>query len=361
MLKKSHKRKRRRKKNLAIKFVIIVASILIVFFIIAVALFLNTIGKVNREEISSENVGANAVEEQYQDMRIKNIALFGTDSRENIDGGRSDTIMIASVNPKSGVVKLISIARDTYVEIPEHGSTRINHAYSYGGAELAVKTLNTNFGLDITDFVSVNFDQLQEIIDILGGIDVEVTENELSELNRVIGELGGERVYETGIVHLDGTQTLAFSRIRYNDSDAGRTERQRMVMECIFNKLKTMPSSRYPSVVSQLMPYVTTSLSTSEILDLSRIAVTKDITIETDGIPNEYISYKGGTFYGIWCYLYDIDTAADMIKKFIYDDIPFSEYAAETGIDAAGSDVSVPSSGGNSEPQYTTGSAYNLN
>ncbi len=317
---------KRKRRNLLLEFIVITFSIVAVFFILAFAVFMFAIGGLNRENLSAENLSVNEVSDEYKDMRIKNIALFGTDARENIDGGRSDTIIIASVNPKNGEIKLISIARDTYVEIPGHGQTKINHAYAYGGAELAVKTLNLNFGLDITDFVSVNFDQLTEIVDILGGIDVEITENERQEFNRIIAETTNETLSESGFVHLNGAQTLCYSRIRKSDSDDARTERQREVLELIFNKMLDVSPLQYPSIVRELMPYVTTSLSTEEILQLAGVMITKNPTMQTCGLPNEYIEHTGGYIGKLWCYSYDLDTASDMIKKFIYDDIPFSEY-----------------------------------
>ena len=104
--------------------------------------------------------------------------------------------MVASVNTKTGQVKLVSIARDTYVAIPGYNNTRINHAFSYGGPELAIRTLNENFGLDVTDYVAVNFDSLAEVIDAMGGVEVDVTEAERQQINAYL--LSGEPLYETG-------------------------------------------------------------------------------------------------------------------------------------------------------------------
>ena len=128
------------------------------------------------------------------------------------------------------------------------------------------------------------------------------------------------------MVHLNGAQTLCYSRIRKSDSDDARTERQREVLELIFNKMKDVSPLQYPSIVRELMPYVTTSLSTDEILQLASVVITKNPTMQTCGLPNEYIDHTGGYIGELWCYSYDLNTASDMIKKFIYDDIPFSEY-----------------------------------
>ena len=169
------KRKKKKRHNLLAEFIIITLSIVIIFFALATGVFIFMFGNIQKEAISSEDVSAVEISDSdnaYTGKEIKNIALFGTDSRENDDSGRSDGIMCASANTKTCVRKLISISRDTYINIPGYGNTKICHAYAYGGSSLAVKTLNTNFGLDITDFVSVNFHQLTEIVDKLGGIDV---------------------------------------------------------------------------------------------------------------------------------------------------------------------------------------------
>ena len=323
------KRKKKKRHNLLAEFIIITLSIVIIFFALAAGVFIFMFGNIQKEAISSEDVSAVEISDSdnaYTGKEIKNIALFGTDSRENDDSGRSDAIIIASVNTKTGVIKLISIARDTYINIPGYGNTKICHAYAYGGSSLAVKTLNTNFGLDITDFVSVNFDQLTEIVDKLGGIDVEITENERQEFNKVISETTNEKISQSGMVHLNGAQALCYSRIRKGDSDDARTSRQREVLQLLFEKMKKESPLKYPSIVRELMPYVTTSLNTEEIIKLAAVVVTKNPSMESAGMPNEYIEHSGGKIDRVWYYIYDIDTAADMIKEFIYDDIDFSQY-----------------------------------
>ncbi len=219
---------------------------------------------------------------QSVEMKIKNIAVFGVDSRNGEDTGNSDAIMIVSIDGNKGKIKMVSIARDTYVNLPKYGKTKITHAYSYGGPELAMATLNENFGMDITDYITVNFEQLAEIIEQMGGIDVELNEAERQELNKYVAP-GVEKIQQTGAVHLNGEQAVSYSRIRKCDSDDMRTSRQRNLM------------------------------------------------LEQDSFPNDYIQtdgYKTKTEVEgveLWVYHYDLQEATNMLQKFIYDDIPFDQ------------------------------------
>ena len=156
----------------------------------------------------------------------RNIAIFGVDSRDdNLDkGNRSDCIIIASLNNKTKEVKLVSVYRDTYVEIEGHGLDKITHAYSYGSAPLAINTLNTNFDLNIKEFVTVNFDAVAEAVDKLGGVEINIESNEeLKYLNNYINETAkvtkkqNEKVASTGKQTLNGVQAVAYSRIRYTE------------------------------------------------------------------------------------------------------------------------------------------------
>ncbi len=276
------------------------------------------------------------------EMKIKNIAVFGVDSRNGENVGNSDAIMIVSIDGNKGKVKMVSIARDTYVNIPKYGKTKITHAYSYGGPELAIATLNENFGMDITDYITVNFEQLAEIIEEMGGIDVEINEGERKEMNKYVAP-GVEKIQETGMVHLNGEQAVSYSRIRKNDNDDMRTGRQRKVMMCLFEKAKDINPLQYPSYIKTLMPMMETSMTDSEILQLAPVAMNKNLVLEQDSFPNDYIEtdgYKTKTEVEgveLWVYHYDLEQAADMLHKFIYDDIPFggeqTEEAMEEPID----------------------------
>ncbi len=219
---------------------------------------------------------------------------------------------------------MISVARDTYVDVPNHGKTKINHAYAYGGPELAIQTINENFDLDITDYVSVNFDSLADVIDEMGGIELEVTEEERYQINNYL--LKGEKLQESGLVHLTGPQAVSYSRIRKIGGDVVRGERQRKVLECLFQKALEINPLLYPSYVKKFSPMVETSLSNDEILKVASVGMKGGLSLEQAGMPNDNIKSGGQTIGGVWYFVYDIDQAADMIESFIYHDIAFDQY-----------------------------------
>ena len=161
-----------------------------------------------RNDIDEDNLGITPdIEEKYGETDIFNVALFGVDTRdENSFSGRSDSIIIVSVDKANKTVKLSSILRDSYVAIDGHKNQKITHAYAFGGAELAIKTINQNFGMNITDYVTVNFFKLAEAIDILGGVDVEVSEKERKEINNIGDDDNRNFPYleSSGMVHLNG-------------------------------------------------------------------------------------------------------------------------------------------------------------
>lgn len=320
--KNTAKKKKRSLKGLYFKTLLITLAILLALLAGAYALFANMLSGIKRTEVDESNLAVN--EELAGNGKITNIALFGVSSREDSYVGLSDAIMVASVNGKTGQIKLVSIARDTYVSVSGHGQTKLNHAYSYGGPELAIRTLNENFNLDITDYVAVNFDSLADVIDKMGGVDIEITEQERRQINAYL--LEGDPVTETGLVHLNGPQAVSYSRIRKIDSDDMRTHRQRTVLQCLFEKAKTVSPLEYPSYIKELAPMVETSLTNQEILSLASVGANPNLSLEMDAFPNEYIESHGEIISEVWYYIYDIDQAADMLHQFIYDDISFAEY-----------------------------------
>lgn len=331
MQKRQEKQKKHSFIGIFIKTFLIVFLILFICLGAAFAAFKYYTKDMKRETVDETVLSVDEVkQEQSVEMKIKNIAVFGVDSRNGEDTGNSDAIMIVSIDGKRGKIKMVSIARDTYVNLPKYGKTKITHAYSYGGPELAMATLNENFGMDITDYITVNFEQLAQIIEQMGGIDVEINEGERQELNKYVAP-GVEKVQQTGSVHLNGEQAVSYSRIRKNDNDDMRTGRQRKVMMCLFEKAKEISPMQYPSYVKMLMPMMETSMTDSEILQLAPIAMNKNLMLEQDSFPNDYIQtdgYKTKTeVEGIelWVYHYDLEQAASMLQKFVYDDIPFAQ------------------------------------
>ncbi|WP_346885045.1 LCP family protein [Clostridium sp. UBA4395] len=293
------------------KVLIIIATILIFSLSALGSYLLSMVGKLNNVGLNDSNLGIE--KSKNTSSKIKNIVLFGIDQTEG-DIGRSDAIIIATVDSLHKKLKLTSISRDSYVNIEGHGYDKLNHAYAYGQEELAIKTINQTFGLDIADYAKVNFNNLKDIIDTLGGIDITVEDSELGDLNGVISTSGRQ--------HVNGTQALAYSRIRKNSGgDDSRTERQRMLLTEIFNKVSTVGILKLPSVVNDILPHVQTSLSTSEVLSLGTKVLTSGITdIEQLRFPLAEHS-KGDKIDGIYYTTFDEEITKEQIQKYIYEDI----------------------------------------
>lgn len=307
-----------------------------------------------------ENLGFESV----IDKKITNVALFGIDSRQ-VDSfkGLSDSIMILSLNSETKKVKVISVMRDSLVPITYNGKTvygKINSAYNKGGPELAIKTLNTIFGLDISEYATVNFYGMADIIDAVGGIDVELAEGELDVygyengvrinwgINGMIAEQCGYMgidpskyyVKKAGKQHLNGVQAVAYARIRHaaniegTNDDFGRTDRQRYVMEQLFNKAVTLNTAQYISLAKSLIPCSETSLSYSQIMSLAVNILLASPTFEQSRVPlDEYrMESKSIRGYGS-CLYYDLDYAGKIIRAFIYNDITPEDYIEINGVE----------------------------
>lgn len=279
------------------------------------------------------------------DENITNIALFGLDTREGDTQSHSDCMMIVTVDNTRGKIKLISLMRDSLVNIDGHGEDKLNAAYFLGGPSLAIRTINENFGTDITEYIAVNFEQLVEIIDALGGVEINVeTTAELLELNRVIRDYGIEQgkefsgIEQTGLQTLDGVQALCYGRIRKGGTgdDWGRVERQSIVLEAMFTKVQEMSASELIGLMQKLVPYVTTSLSPTEIAPLIVGAVKDGVpTLEHTRVPldGEWDYYGASSEY----ILYDLDVAADHIHEYIYNDVFPGDTASTSSTDSSDS------------------------
>lgn len=291
------------------------------------------------------------------DEGVVNVALFGIDARSTKSfKGLSDSIMILSINTNTKKVKIISIMRDSLVPINHKGNTtygKITTAYSKGGPELAIKTLNQNFKLDIKEYATVNFYGMADIIDAVGGIDVPLTDREVTArgsvhgINDMIQELcmylgyNPEKYYvkKSGTQHLNGVQAVAYARIRYvpnawgTNNDYGRTDRQRYVMEQLFNKATKMKKSQYTKMIKALIPCTETSLSMSEIFSLAVDVLLKEPSFEQTRVPQpEFAMPSPSGSFGAVVY-YDLDYASKVIHSVIYDDMTVEEYVAENKIE----------------------------
>ncbi len=267
---------------------------------------------VKTEVISTENKDLGIIESATKQTKdIRNYVFYGVDSSEE-NASRSDAIMIITVDTLNNKIKLSSVARDSYVDIPGHGMDKITHAYAFGGPELAIKTLNTNFNLDIKYFATVNFDSMPKIIDSLGGVTVTITDKEA---------LLVPGVSKSGKHLLNGKQALAFSRIRKIDSDFERGRRQRDVMQAIITKLLSSNKLTYPGILTTIMPEITTNMTTGQILEIAySVAINNISTVEQMRYPNSDLG-AGKMINGIYYYVFDISENKNRILEYIFHDI----------------------------------------
>ena len=316
---------------------IILLSILavILLLIIAVGAYgASLLGKVKRTKISDkdEDLGISKeikdkIDKHENSDDVINIALFGLDQRDVTANGRSDSIMVLSIDKAHKKIKVFSIMRDSYVYIDGRGDDKITHAYYFGGPQLAIKTINENFGLNIRDFVTVNFFGLEKIIDALGGIEIDVKEKEIPVINSYIDEISqiegkpAQHITKAGKQNLNGIQAVAYSRNRYTgNGDYERTERQRRVLDALMNKIMAQGPTKYPGLVSELLPYVNTSLSNMEIVNLG-LDVFKigNLKLEQERFPIDGYC-EGKIINKIWYLVYDRETTKEQIFDYLYND-----------------------------------------
>lgn len=291
--------KRKKKKRHPIRNFLI---FLIVFLLVAAGAcvaymrsLLQTVNSVNLEESLQNSICAQVRDDKTM-AEYRNIALFGVDSREQdlLSGNnRSDTIMICSINKKTGDIKLVSVYRDTVLDIGGGEFRKCNAAYAFGGPQQAIAMLNSNLDLNITDFVTVGFEGLAKTIDAFGGIDLEITEEEREYMNSYMEdmyyEIGTEydEVESDGMQHLSGIQATAYCRIRYTEGDDfKRSERQRTVLALTLEKAKKANPLQLISAANNVLSEIATSLDTGEILMLILRAGMMNLT-DTSGFPSE--------------------------------------------------------------------------
>ncbi len=280
------KKKRKRK---IILFIIEVIIILILLAGVYVWTQMNKINVVDKDQFDEDKVKAEIQTETEEVLRgYTNIAVFGLDNREEgiYDNGNSDVIMILSINNDTKEIKMLSVYRDTYLKITDERYAKANAAYANGGPEQAVWMLNNNLDLNITDYVSVDFFAVADVIDALGGVEIDIQGNEINYLNDYIqanNEILGtdsKTIWETGPQILDGTQAVAYTRIRYTSGmDFKRAQRQRLVLTRMIEKAKTdMTLKAVNQIVQKVFPQIETSMTQAELLSLIASAYEYDLS-----------------------------------------------------------------------------------
>lgn len=315
-------------------------SVILIVAIVAVCIGSHYLSLIEREQVNVENIGVNKeAEKLYSDLGVTNIILYGIDSRTMEEQSRSDAIMLLTVDTVNKKIKMTSIARDTYVDIEGYGKDKLNHAFAYGwaknnklveGAELSMKTINSSFNLNIKDYVAVNFWALADIINYIGGVEIDIDAAELRDLNANytshIRDMGIDcpDITTTGMQHLNGGQAVAYCRVRHVGGDVMRGARQREVLTAMFDKAKSMNATSYPGLISLILSECSTTLTNAELLDLGMWAVANmgSIQFENLGLPTSDID-TGGTFInGVWYYTYDLNAAAQKVQEFILETPP---------------------------------------
>ena len=281
------RRTARRKKKKHITFVI---EILVLVLLAAGRFVAAKVGKIKRTDVSKGDIVIN------NDVDLKgytNIALFGVDSREgSLDkDAHSDAILVASINNETKDVKLVSVYRDTYLDNTNGEFRKATECYYFGGPSRAISMLNKNLDLDITDFVTVDFTAVADVVDALGGIDIDVQEDEIVHLNnyQVEGsQVTGKEIVPVeyaGLQTLNGLQALSYCRIRYTEgSDFKRTERQRTVLQKILEKAKGADLLTLNSLIDKVAGNMMTSLNNTELLSLVKDVASYNLTDQT-GVP----------------------------------------------------------------------------
>lgn len=300
-LKTNVKKKKNDKKGGNKKIAIAVVIIIVIILGIIAGFIYNKVSKVNFVKIDEGNL---AIENK---TGYRNIALLGVDTRDmnSLDGSRSDAIIIVSINEQTKNVNLISVYRDSYVDVQGHGLTKVTHAYAYGGPELALNTLNRNLDLDISEFVTVNFEIVADVVDLVGGIDIDIDKSELSQMNKYIEDTSknvgrkANKITSVGKQHLDGIQAVTYARIRKTaGGDYKRTERMRTVLTEVFEKAKKMDAGKLNELANKVLPQVQTNIGLSEVISL--IPTISSINIsDSIGWPYEVKGITLDRWYGV--------------------------------------------------------------
>lgn len=278
--------------------------------------------------------------EPMKEDGVVNILLIGNDSRTNGEDGRSDAMIMLSVSNKTDKIYMTSLLRDMYVDIPGHDGNRLNAAYAYGGAELLMETIEKNLDITVNRYVLVNFEAFANLIDAVGGVDLELTSEEIEyvngylvEYNMLLNRPQGTDNMDTsvsGLVHLNGAQALAYSRNRYLGTDFGRTERQRKVLTAAIGKLPKTLATNPNELIDGLMPNLTTNLTQNECYRLSLMAP-KILTYEIvqNSIPIEG-TYKSSIIRKMSVLEVDFEANKKFIRENIYGEGNAEDKPAET-------------------------------
>ena len=308
------------KEHKKIKILLIILLVLILAVVGVCAYLLwqiyhDSVGVKDPEDFDPTASQVAIAKEEIQDEDVFNVLLVGTDSRDpNTDMGRSDSIMLVSYNAKEKKATLASFLRDSLVDIDGYGKSRLGHTYAYGGVGLTINTINKTYDLDIQNYVTISFDNLVNVIDKLGGIEVPITAEE-AEYYRS----NGMPNIQEGVNLLTGTQALAHARNRSLDNDFGRTRRQRSVMNGIYRKvMEEKDPAALLSIINFCMTQVKTNMAINDIYDMAtEVLAVEDLRVQQISVPAEgtyqFIDYEGMAVLEI-----DFEANKKNIREYLY-------------------------------------------
>lgn len=313
---------------------ILIASIIFVILLASIVLGVFSFGYSKYEKIQKYSIVEEEVINEELDVETiehlsgyMTFAIFGVDARDNDTLGKgtlADVNMICRINNDTGEIRLMSIYRDTFLDVNGKESfNKLNSAYSAGGPEQALKALNKNLDLNITDFVTVNWKAVADAINILGGIDVEITKNEFRDINGYITEtvestgVPSQHLKSAGMNHLDGVQAVSYSRLRLRDTDFQRTERQRLVIQLAMEKAKSAGIGTLLQLVDTIFPQVMTSLDDGEMITIAK-SISRYHIGASDGFPftkkNKIMGAKGDCVIPL-----SLSSNVTELHKFLFD------------------------------------------
>lgn len=320
---KNRRKKKRKKKKSFFRRLLIVLVILCLIAVGAWYYGVNHLyGKVNYEEIPTVEA------EPMKEEGVINILLIGNDSRTQGEDGRSDAMILVSISNETKTIHLTSLLRDMYVEIPGYKDNRLNAAYSYGGAQLLMETLEQNLDIHVNRYVLVNFQAFAKLVDAVGGVELELTEKEVEYVNGYLVEYnmledrpeGTDYLAtpQSGLIHLNGPQALAYCRNRAIGTDFGRTERQRKVLTALIKKAPSALLTNGSDLINSLLPNLTTNLTEKECRNLT-LQASKILTydIVQGSVPIEG-SYSNATIRGMSVLEVDFEANKEYIRTNIY-------------------------------------------
>ena len=316
------KKKNGKKKSRGKKVLTVLAVLLVLFGAVWYLAIGSIYGKMRYSRVET------LAGEPLKENGVVNILLIGSDSRTEGDDGRSDAMILLSVSSKTRTIHMTSLLRDMYVDIPGRDGNRLNAAYSFGGPELLLETVKQNLGIEVNRYAVVNFQAFANLVDAVNGVDLELTNEEVKWVNAYLNEYNELRgmPMETdyldtslsGMIHLNGAQSLAYSRNRFIGTDFGRTERQRKVLSAVMKKLPAALVTNPNGLINGLLPNLTTNLTQTECLRLSLMGgklLTYDIVQES--IPLEG-TYSSVTIRGMDVLQVDFDRNRAYLQEQLY-------------------------------------------